>query len=77
MPDRIESSALNEWLFNEDTIRKALALLMEKGLKIDYGEKLGKTILFAKSHCHAEKILAVFNKEYPHLPGYARSSTIT
>ena len=72
MPDRIESSALNEWLFNEDTIRKALALLMEKGLKIDYGEKLGKTILFAKNHRHAEKILAVFNKEYPHLPGYAK-----
>ena len=44
---------------------------MTKGLKIDYGEKLGKTILFAKNHRHAEKILGVFNKQYPHLPGYA------
>ena len=72
LPERIESSALNEWLFNEDTIRKALDLLMTNGLKIDYGEKLGKTIIFAKNHRHAEKILEVFGKEYPHLPGYAK-----
>ena len=72
LPARIESSALNEWLFNEDTIRKALNLLMTNGLKIDYGEKLGKTIIFAKNHYHANKILEVFGKEYPHLPGYAK-----
>ncbi len=72
LPDRIESSALNEWLFNEDTIRLALNLVMTNGWRIDYGEKLGKTILFAKNHRHAEKILEVFGKEYPHLPGYAR-----
>ena len=72
LPERIQSSALNEWLFNEDTIRKALDLLMTNGLKIEYGEKLGKTIVFAKNHRHAEKILEVFNKEYPHLPGYAK-----
>lgn len=71
-PDSISSSALNEWVFNEDTIRKALHLLMESGLKIEYGEKLGKTILFAKNHAHAEKILEVFGKEYPHLTGYAK-----
>ena len=72
LPDKIESSALNEWLFNEDTIRLALDLLMTNGLKIDYGEKLGKTIIFAKNHRHAEKILEVFGKECPHLPGYAK-----
>ena len=72
LPDKIESSALNEWLFNKDTIRLALNLLMTNGLKIDYGEKLGKTIIFAKNHRHAEKILEVFGKEYPHLPGYAK-----
>ena len=72
LPERIESSALNEWLFNEDTIRLALNLLMTNGLKIDYGEKLGKTIIFAKNHRHAEKIREVFYKEYPHLPGYAQ-----
>ena len=71
LPGHIDASALNQWIFNEDTIRKALALLMTHGLKIDYGEKLGKTIIFAKNHRHAETILEVFNKQYPHLPGYA------
>lgn len=72
LPERIDASALNQWLFNEDTIRLVLDLLMTNGLKIDYGEKLGKTILFAKNHRHAEKICDVFYKEYPHLPGYAK-----
>ena len=72
LPEQINSSALNEWIFNEDTIREVLHILMEKGIRIDYGEKLGKTIIFAKNHQHAEKIFEVFNKEYPHLPGYAR-----
>lgn len=71
MPDSISASAINERIFNEDTIRNVLSVLMEKGLKIDYGNKIGKTIIFAKNHNHAEKILEVFNKEYPHLPGYA------
>ena len=72
LPERIASSALNEWIFNEDTIRQVLNTLMTNGLTIDYGSKLGKTIIFAKNHTHAEKILAVFNKEYPHLPGFAK-----
>ena len=71
LPEKIMSSALNEWVFNEDTIRQVLHILMTEGLKIDYGAKLGKTIIFAKNHRHAEKIREVFNKEYPHLPGFA------
>ena len=71
-PERISSSALNEWVFNEDTIRQVLHILMRDGIHIDYGEKLGKTIIFAKNHKHAEKILEVFGKEYPNLPGYAK-----
>ena len=72
IPESISSSELNKWVFNEDTIRKVLHTLMEDGLHIDYGEKLGKTIIFAKNHRHAEKILEVFGKAYPHLPGYAK-----
>ncbi|MBP9989569.1 MAG: DEAD/DEAH box helicase family protein [Ruminococcus sp.] len=72
LPERIYSSALNEWVFNESTIREVLNILMRDGLKIDYGNKLGKTIIFAKNHRHAEKILEIFNKEYPHLPGFAK-----
>ena len=71
MPDKIGSSALNEWVFNEDTIRQVLHVLMTEGIKIDYGQKLGKTIIFAKNHAHAEKIRDVFYKEYPHLVDYA------
>ena len=72
LPESISSSALNAWIFNEDTIKKALHILMTEGIHIDYGETLGKTIIFAKNHDHAEKILEVFGKEYPHLPGYAQ-----
>ena len=71
-PDHIDSSALNEWVFNEDTIKQVLHILMQDGLRIDYGEKLGKTIIFAKNHAHAEKIHEIFGKEYPHLPGYTK-----
>ncbi len=71
LPEKISSPALNEWVFNEDTIKEVLNILMTHGLHIDYGEKLGKTIIFAKNHRHAEKILEIFGREYPDLPGYA------
>ena len=71
LPESISSSALNSWIFNEDTIKKALHILMTEGIRINYGEKIGKTIIFAKNHDHAEKILEVFGKEYPKLAGYA------
>ena len=72
LPESIASSALNEWVFNEDTIRQVLHILMQDGLRIDYGEKLGKTIIFAKNHEHAEKIHEIFGREYPNLPGYTK-----
>ncbi len=67
IPEKINSSALNTWLFNDDTIRQVLHIVMRDSLKVDFGEKIGKTIIFAKNHDHAEKILEVFNKEYPNL----------
>ena len=72
LPESIASSAINEWVFNEDTIRQVLHILMQDGLRIEYGEKLGKTIIFAKNHEHAEKIHEIFGKEYPNLPGYTK-----
>lgn len=71
LPEAINSAALNTWIFNEDTIKKILHVLMRDGIKIEYGQKIGKTIIFAKNHDHAEKILEIFNKEYPHLKNYA------
>ena len=72
LPESIGASALNTWIFNEDTIKQVLNILMTEGIKIEYGQKIGKTIIFARNHDHAEKILEVFNKEYPHLPNFAK-----
>lgn len=72
LPESIGSSALNSWIFNEDTIKQVLNILMTDGIKIDYGQKLGKTIIFARNHDHAEKILEVFHREYPSFPDYAK-----
>lgn len=72
VPEAISSSALNTWIFNEDTIKQVLNILMTNGIKIDYGQKIGKTIIFAKNHEHVEKILEIFNREYPYLPEYAK-----
>ena len=71
-PESISPSALNDWVFNEDTIKEVLHILMTHGLKVDYGNKIGKSIIFAKNHRHAEEIFRVFGKEYPHLTGYAK-----
>ena len=38
MPEAIASSALNTWIFNEDTIKQVLNTLMTEGIKIDYGQ---------------------------------------
>ena len=73
VPDKIDSSKLNDWIFNRDTIIKVLDTLMTKGLRIEHGSKLGKTIIFAKNHSHAEAIYKVFNEQYPHLnDGFCR-----
>ncbi len=69
MPERIESSALNNWLFNEDTVDKVLEHLMRYGVKVAGGDRLGKTIIFAKNHNHALFIQERFDKSYPHLKG--------
>ena len=70
--ETISSSVLNSWIFNEDTIRQVLHTVMTEGIKIDYGQKLGKTIIFAQNHDHAEKSLEIFSKDYPHLNGFAQ-----
>jgi type I restriction enzyme R subunit len=69
-PDAVSAAALNKWLFNKDTVEKVLAHLMENGLKVKGGDRLGKTIIFAKNHKHAEFIAEIFNKNYPHYKGH-------
>ena len=68
-PDSIGSTALNKWLFNTDTVDKVLEHLMNDGIKVDGGDKLGKTIIFAKNHKHAVFIEERFNLNYPEYGG--------
>lgn len=69
VPDEVSSGAVNQWLFNEDTVNKVLKMLMEQGIKIEGGDKLGKSIIFAKNHNHAVFIEKCFDKLYPHYAG--------
>ena len=67
--DEIGNSAVNEWLFNSDTIDLVLNKLMNEGLKVEGEEKIGKTIIFAKNTNHAKAIVERFNKLYPQYGG--------
>jgi type I restriction enzyme, R subunit len=66
----IDAGAVNKWLFNEDTVDKVLEHLMTKGLHVAEGDRLGKTIIFAKNHDHAQFIAKRFDANYPHLAGH-------
>ena len=70
IPDKICNTAINEWVFNKDTIKKVINELMTKGLRVDCNTKVGKTIIFAENHKHAEAIFKEFNKEYPELKSF-------
>ncbi|GAA1983312.1 DEAD/DEAH box helicase family protein [Microbacterium pumilum] len=75
-PTQIDAEALNRFLFNEDTVDKVLATVMEHGYKVAAGDRLGKTIIFAKNQQHADFIEKRFNKAYPHYAGhFARTIT--
>lgn len=65
----IGNTAVNEWLFNADTIDLVLNKLMTEGLRIEGGEKLGKTIIFAKNSRHAKAIVDRFNTIYKEYGG--------
>jgi type I restriction enzyme R subunit len=69
IPDRVESADLNRWLFNIDTVDKVLKHLMTHGIKVAGGDRLGKTIIFAKNSNHAKFIVERFDANYPHLKG--------
>ena len=70
LPDKVNASAINSWLFNTDTVDKALRHLMEHGHKVDGGDRLAKTILFARNHEHAKFVEKRFNRHYPQHAGH-------
>src|SRR5574344_1169180 len=76
LPEHINSEKLNKWLFNTDTVDKVIEKLMTNGLKTEGGDKLGKTIIFAKNEDHAKFIQERFDKNYQNLKGvFARVIT--
>lgn len=64
-PRDIGSNELFTYIHNIDTINLVLQDLMENGLKVQDGERIGKTIIFAAGHNHAKLIVEQFNKLYP------------
>nr|WP_319516434.1 DEAD/DEAH box helicase family protein [uncultured Cohaesibacter sp.] len=70
IPDRVEANEVNKWLFNKDTVDKVLKHLMEQGIKVQGGDRLGKTIIFAKNNKHAKFIVERFDANYPHMAGH-------
>jgi type I restriction enzyme R subunit len=69
-PHEISAQAVNKWLFNADTVDKVLEHLMLRGQHVEGGDRLGKTIIFAKNHAHAEFIQQRFDANYPKLAGH-------
>ena len=52
-------------IINVKTIDLVLNCVMNEGLRINSGERLGKTIIFAANHKHAQAIVDRFNEIHP------------
>lgn len=70
LPTQVNAGAINNWLFNRDTVDKVLQHIMEHGHKVNGGDRLAKTIVFARNHEHAKFIEERFNHHYPHYKGH-------
>lgn len=76
IPDAVQAEAVNKWLFNTDTVDKVLETLMTRGHRVAGGDRLGKTIVFAKNQRHADFIAQRFDANYPEYKGaFARVIT--
>jgi type I restriction enzyme R subunit len=76
IPDQVDPEAVNKWFFNEDTVDKVLKHLMTRGITVAGGDRLGKTIIFAKNQNHADFIAERFNANYAKYNGeFARVIT--
>lgn len=72
--DEVAAGEINTYLFNADTVDKVLAHVMEHGIRVSGGDKIGKTIIFAANRSHAKFIEERFNAGWPNYGGtFARS----
>ena len=68
-PEEVDPAAMNQWLFNQDTVDQVIRHMMIRGQKVASGDRIGKTIIFAKNNLHAEFIAERFNINYPQYKG--------
>ena len=61
----ISKTEIFKYIYNDDTCDKVLQDLMENGIKINSGDTIGKTIVFACDHTHAQQIVKRFAFLYP------------
>ena len=69
VPDAVSAEDLNRFLFNADTVDQVLKTLMAEGHRVAGGDRIGKTIVFAKNQAHAEFIKQRFDVNYPEFAG--------
>lgn len=64
-PKELDGKLFYEHIINDQTIDLMLQTVMNEGLRVKSGEELGKTIIFAVNHFHAQKIVDRFKALYP------------
>ncbi len=60
----IHGNEIFRYVYNKDTVRRMFNDLFSEGLRINNDDVLGKTIIFAFNHDHAQMIVDVFNEDY-------------
>ncbi len=64
----VSEKELFKKIFNKNTCCEILEELMQYGIKTNGGELLGKSIIFAYNHHHAQMIVDCFHELYPDHP---------
>ncbi len=64
-----EQVEVDKVVYNKDTNRHILRNLMEHGIRVADGSRIGKSIVFARSMKHARLLDELFNEMYPQYGG--------
>jgi type I restriction enzyme R subunit len=64
-----EQAEVDKVVYNKDTNRHILRNLMENGIRVADGSRIGKSIVFARSMKHARLLEELFNEMYPQYGG--------
>ncbi len=70
--DSLIKNELFKKVYNIDSCRRVLDDLMTMGMRVEQGQTLGKTIIFAVNHFHAAMIVDTFNELYPMYSEYCK-----